>query len=87
MRRSGLELVTRYLRPGFAVEAYLTPMVWTAMALAVIGAGPLVPAISRWRVSVDAGTTSLLMMLAATGLFIWRPAAIVLNPNRRDDFD
>ena len=73
--------------PGFALEPHLTPMVWTALALAFLGAGPLVPAISRWRVSVDAATTSLLMMLAATGLFIWRPAAIVLNPNRRDDFD
>jgi alginate O-acetyltransferase complex protein AlgI len=71
--------------PGFAVETYLTPMVWTALALAFVGAGPLVPAISRWRVSVDAGTTSLLMMLAATGLFICRPAAMVLNPSRWDD--
>jgi hypothetical protein len=67
------------------VEPYLTPMVWTALALAFIGAGPLVPSISRWRVSVDAGTTSLLMMLAATGLFIWRPAAMVLNPSRWND--
>jgi hypothetical protein len=72
---------------GATVETYLTPMVWLALTLAFIGAGPLVPAISRWRVSVDAGTTSLLMMLAATALFIWRPAAMVLNPNRRDDWD
>ena len=67
---------------GSTVESYLTPMMWMALTLAFIGAGPLVPWISRWRVSVDAGTTSLLMMLAATGVFIWRPGAIVLQAIR-----
>ena len=68
--------------PGSTVGAYLTPMMWLALTLAFIGAGPLVPWISRWRVSVDAGTTSLLMMLAATGVFIWRPGAVVLQAIR-----
>ena len=67
---------------GSTVESYLTPLMWMALTLAFIGAGPLVPWISRWRVSVDAGTTSLLMMLAATGVFIWRPGAIVLQAIR-----
>jgi alginate O-acetyltransferase complex protein AlgI len=67
---------------GPAIEPHLTPLVWLALTLAFIGAGPLVPAISRWRVSVDAGTTSLLMMLAATGVFIWRPAAVVIQTIR-----
>jgi hypothetical protein len=46
----------------------------------------MVPAISRWRVSLDAATASLLMMLAATGLFVWRPVATALDfvlPARR----
>ena len=64
---------------GASVGRYLTPMMWLALTLAFIGAGPFVPWISRWRVSVDAGTTSLLMMLAATGVFIWRPLAAVLH--------
>jgi alginate O-acetyltransferase complex protein AlgI len=59
-----------------STRTYLTPPVWTALVLALIGAGPLVPSISRWRVSVDAGTTSLLMMMAATALFIWRPVIL-----------
>jgi hypothetical protein len=67
---------------GPTIEPHLTPLVWLALALAFIGAGPLVPAISRWRVSIDAGTTSLLMMLAATGVFIWRPAAVVIQTIR-----
>ena len=64
---------------GSSVGRYLTPSMWAALILAFIGAGPLVPWISRWRVSVDAGTTSLLMMLAATAVFIWRPVAIVIQ--------
>jgi alginate O-acetyltransferase complex protein AlgI len=49
---------------------------WTAAALvcAIVFAGPLVGTISRWRVSVDAATASLLMMLAATGMLIWHLA-------------
>jgi alginate O-acetyltransferase complex protein AlgI len=70
---------------GSTVEGYLTPMMWLALTLAFIGAGPLVPWISRWRVSVDAGTTSLLMMLAATGVFIWRPIAVVVQEIRHLD--
>jgi alginate O-acetyltransferase complex protein AlgI len=70
---------------GSTIDAYLTPMVWLALALAFLGAGPLVPSISRWRVSVDAGTTSLLMMMAATGVFIWRPAALVIHAIRNSE--
>ena len=62
---------------GRSAARYFTPALWLALGLAAIGAGPLVPWISRWRVSVDAATTSLLMMLAATSVFIWRPVIIV----------
>lgn len=65
--------------PQAATRLYLTAPVWTALVLALVGAGPLVPSISRWRVSVDAGTTSLLMMMAATALFIWRPVMVALR--------
>ena len=62
---------------GPSASRYFTPALWLALVLAAIGAGPLVPWISRWRVSVDAATTSLLMMLAATSVFLWRPVIIV----------
>jgi hypothetical protein len=39
----------------------------------------LVGNISRWRVSLDAATASLLMMLAATAVFLWQ----AVNPLRR----
>jgi hypothetical protein len=71
---------------GSSVGRYMTPAMWTALTLAFIGAGPLVPWISRWRVSVDAGTTSLLMMLAATGVFIWRPVGVAIQAIRNVEF-
>jgi alginate O-acetyltransferase complex protein AlgI len=69
----------------WSAAPYFTPTVWLAVVLALVGAGPLVRSISRWRVSVDAGTASVLMMLAATGVFLWRPGAMVFQRNRRDD--
>ena len=58
---------------------YLTWDLATALGCAIVFAGPLIGNISRWRVSVDAATASLLMMLAATGVFLWQS----LNPLRR----
>jgi alginate O-acetyltransferase complex protein AlgI len=60
-----------------AAPPEVTPLLAAVLIVAAIGAGPLIPAISRWRVSLDAAVTSMLMMLAATGLFVWRPVAVV----------
>jgi len=57
--------------PFGASSVYLTPGFVTAFVCAVIFAGPMVGNISRWRVSVDAATASLIMMLAATGVLLW----------------
>ena len=57
--------------PALTADRYLTRPVWVALGLAVVGAGPLVPAISRWRVSLDVAAASLLMMASATVLFVW----------------
>jgi len=54
-----------------ASSVYLTPGFVTALACAILFAGPMVGNISRWRVSVDAATASLIMMLAATGVLLW----------------
>ena len=63
--------------PGAGV--YLTPAFVSALVSAVIFAGPLVSWISRWRVSVDAATASLLMMLGATAVFVRRAATALLK--------
>ena len=56
---------------ALTAHRYLTTPVWVALGLAVVGAGPLVPSISRWRVSVDVAAASLVMMASATVVFIW----------------
>lgn len=60
-----------------AASAYLSAGLITALISALVFAGPLVGWISRWRVSVDAATASLLMMMAATGILLWQAVAAV----------
>lgn len=65
---------------------HLTPQVWIALIVGVVGAGPLIPWISRWRVSVDAVTAALVMMVTSVSLFLWRGGSLVwgvLSPGRR----
>ncbi len=64
---------------GPNVSSYFTATFSTTFGLALFFAGPMVPTVSRWRVTLDAATASLLMMLAATGLFIWLPVAKALE--------
>src|SRR6185295_5365724 len=45
------------------IARYLTTQVWIALIVAVVGAGPLIPWLSRWRVSVDAVTAAIVMMI------------------------
>ena len=71
--------------PFGAASAYLTWGLTTALLSALVFAGPMVGNLSRWRVSVDAATASLLMMLAATGVLLWqavRPVWQVLMPRQ-----
>ena len=58
--------------PVIGVSRFATAWLWVALAFGAFAAGPLVPSVSRWRVSVDAATTSLYMMTAATLVFVWR---------------
>jgi alginate O-acetyltransferase complex protein AlgI len=65
---------------------YLTLQVWIALIVGVVGAGPLIPWISRWRVSLDAVTTALVMMATSVSLFLWRGGSLiwsVLSPSHR----
>lgn len=57
--------------PG--ISRYLTWGFTTALLVAIVGAGPLVPWISRWRVTLDAATAAIVMMVTALSLFAWRP--------------
>ena len=64
------------------VSRYLTWQVWTALFVAIVGAGPLVPWISRWRVTLDAATAAVVMMMTALSLFVWRGGTLVADAVR-----
>jgi alginate O-acetyltransferase complex protein AlgI len=67
---------------------YLTPQVWVALILAIVGAGPLIPWLSRWRVSVDAVTASIVMMVTSVSVFVWRGGLAifrVFSPSSGDE--
>ena len=67
-------------RPGPLVA---TPVVWMALTAGVIGAAPLVPWLSRWRVMLDAVTTSVLMLVSTASIFTWRLGSDVVDAARR----
>ena len=67
---------------GAVAPRLLTVYLWAALGVGVVGAGPSVPWISRWRVTLDAATAGILMMISATALFIWLGAEIVAEAIR-----
>jgi alginate O-acetyltransferase complex protein AlgI len=65
---------------AFPARRFLGFEIWTALVIALIGAGPLVPWISRWRVTVDATTAAVVMMLSAMSLWVWRGIGVIAAP-------
>ena len=61
----------------------VSPVVWMALAAGVMGSAPLVPWLSRWRVMLDAVTTSVLMLVSTTSIFTWRRGSDVVDAARR----
>jgi alginate O-acetyltransferase complex protein AlgI len=61
---------------------YLTPALGAALLVAVVGAGPIVPWISRWRVTLDATTAAVVMMMTALSLFVLRGGMLVASALR-----
>ena len=53
----------------------LTPLQWTALMTAALGVVPLWPGFSRWIVTVDALTTSALILVSTSCIFVWRRVA------------
>ena len=67
----GLNPVTSHARPTIDLE------VWLALAAGAIGCAPLVSAIRRWAVAIDALIVSILIMLLGALIFAWRCVRIV----------
>jgi len=45
---------------------------WTVIALAALSTVPVWPSFSRWLVTVDALTTSTIILLSASFVYLWR---------------
>jgi D-alanyl-lipoteichoic acid acyltransferase DltB (MBOAT superfamily) len=67
----GLNSTAVRSRPTIGLE------VWLVLAAGALGCAPLVKAIQRWTVIIDALIVSLLMMLFAAVLFAWRCGRMV----------
>ena len=49
----------------------LTPLQWTALVVAALAVAPLWPGFSRWIVTIDALTTSTLILVSTSSVFVW----------------
>ena len=59
------------MAPAFALQPHPSFYFWMALLAGLTASAPLVGSVSRWRVTIDAATVSALVMLFATGIFIW----------------
>ena len=71
---------------GHAQPERLRPLpisldVWAALIAGAIGCAPVARALRRWSVAIDAATTSCLMAIFATAVFVWRGVMLIL-PHR-----
>lgn len=62
---------------GFTVSAQpsplvLTPLQWTALVTAALAVVPLWPRFGRWIVTIDALTTSTLILVSTSSVYVWR---------------
>ena len=50
----------------------MTPLQWTAIVVGGLSVAPLWSGFSRWLVTVDALTTSILILVSTSVIFVWR---------------
>jgi alginate O-acetyltransferase complex protein AlgI len=70
--------------PAFLLHPYPTLAFWVALLVGVIASAPLVGSVSRWRVTIDAATVSALVMLFATGVYIWSSIRSLLSSSESE---
>ena len=67
-----LRAMTGFTAASSEASLVLTPLDWTALVTASLAVVPLWPAFSRWTVTVDALTTSALILVSTISVFVWR---------------
>jgi alginate O-acetyltransferase complex protein AlgI len=65
--------------PVFALQPHPGFYFWIALLAGLTASAPLVGSVSRWRVTIDAATVSALVMLFATGIFVWSSIRSLLS--------
>lgn len=67
------------MAPVFALQPDPSFYFWMALIAGLTTSAPLVGSVSRWRVTIDAATVSALVMLFATGIYIWSSIRSLLS--------
>jgi alginate O-acetyltransferase complex protein AlgI len=67
------------MAPVFALQPRPSFYFWMALIAGLTTSAPLVGSVSRWRVTIDAATVSALVMLFATGIYIWSSIRSLLS--------
>jgi alginate O-acetyltransferase complex protein AlgI len=71
---AGLNVSSVRVRPAIPGE------LWWVLAAGAVGCAPVFQAVRRWTVAIDAVILSLLMLLFAPILFVWRYGSMVATP-------
>ena len=58
---------------------FMTPLQWTALVVGGLSVAPLWTGFSRWLVTVDALTTSILILVSTSVIFVWRQCVNALR--------
>lgn len=76
------DVLVGHARPERVRPLPLSLYVWGALIAGAIGSAPVARALRRWSVAIDAATTSCLMAIFATAVFVWRAITFVFPRNR-----
>ena len=58
--------------PAEPTSLLMTPIEWAALVIGSVAAVPFWPGSGRWLVTVDALTTSILILTSTSIIFVWR---------------
>jgi alginate O-acetyltransferase complex protein AlgI len=67
-----LQAMTGFAPLAEPLPLVLTPTHWVVLVTAVLAAAPFWPGFGRWLVTIDALTTSTLILVSTSWVFVWR---------------
>ena len=70
-----------------ALTLPLTPAVWVALGVGLVTAVPVLPAVGRWTVTVDALATALQMIMTTAAMYVWVRVFGQRAPQRKSEAD